>query len=183
MKQLGLLIKRWKGSIVSILVLIGIAKLPRFEMHWMDDSLLHQEVVSSVMSRQDLQSLTHCLPEYQHLIQTVKWYFYQWNHVSTQGQAVFQTTVFHRLMNIFWILEIERIQRGAARWVKSCYIREPRVVTNFVKELAWTSLQRRSLNAGLQLVWNDVNNTVWLHCCPKMRFETSQTVFWSLPCY
>ena len=36
---------------VGILVLMGIVKLPRFRMYWMEDSLLHQEGVSSVMPR------------------------------------------------------------------------------------------------------------------------------------
>lgn len=36
-------------AFVGILVLMGIVKLPRFRMYWMEDSLLHQEGVTSVM--------------------------------------------------------------------------------------------------------------------------------------
>ena len=49
------------------------------------------------------------------------------------------------------ILEIENLQRRAARCVKSFYDRKHGVITNPLKEIAWTSLQRRT-NARLQLV-------------------------------
>ena len=38
-------------AFVSIIILMGIIKLPRFRMYWREDYLLHQEGISAIMSR------------------------------------------------------------------------------------------------------------------------------------
>lgn len=46
-------------AFVGLLVLMGIVKFPRFRMYWMEDSLLHQEGVSSVMPRDRFLQIWH----------------------------------------------------------------------------------------------------------------------------
>ena len=58
------------------------------------------------------------------------------------------------------VLELEKIQRRAARWVKSCYQRQPGVVSNLLIELGWVCLQRRRLNARLITMWKAINNLI-----------------------
>ena len=50
------------------------------------------------------------------------------------------------------ILELEKVQRRSARWVKSCYSRSTGVVTNLLNELGWVPLQRCRLNTRLIVI-------------------------------
>ena len=51
------------------------------------------------------------------------------------------------------ISDLEKVQRQAARWVKSVYSRKPGAVTKLLKELEWTSLADRRRNLKLILLF------------------------------
>lgn len=38
-------------AFIGIIILMGIVKLPRFEMYWSQDKLIHQESIANIMSQ------------------------------------------------------------------------------------------------------------------------------------
>ena len=68
--------------------------------------------------------------------------------------------------------DLERVQRGAARFVKSDYSREKGTVTNLLKELDWPSLEERKKKARLILMYKITNNLVDI---PSDRYLTPAT--------
>ena len=58
------------------------------------------------------------------------------------------------------IRDLEKIQRGAARFTKSEYSRTKGTVTDLLKELDWSSLEERRRKARLTLMYKINNNLV-----------------------
>ena len=68
--------------------------------------------------------------------------------------------------------DIERIQRRAARFVKSKYERSKGTVTRLLKELEWQTLEERRKNIRLTLMYKISNNLIDI---PSDRYLTPAT--------
>ena len=68
--------------------------------------------------------------------------------------------------------DLESVQRGTARFVKSDHSREKGTVTNLLKELDWSSLEERRKKAGLIFLYKITSNLVDI---PSDRYLTPAT--------